>query len=70
MESMKKVEISARIKLDCYKIINDAVEAGITIGWNRSYKHSDEPSKENIMNEIHSSIMNELFEILKFDDET
>ncbi len=65
----KNVQVSATIKLNTYKIISDVVEIGITRGWNRSHKHSDNPHESTIINEIHSAVMNELCEILKFDED-
>jgi|APGre2960657373_1045057.scaffolds.fasta_scaffold71517_1 hypothetical protein len=62
--------IKSTVRLDSYKIINDTIEIGISRGWNRAHKHTETPSQQHILNEIHTAVMNELCEILKFDEET
>lgn len=63
-----KVDVSARVKLDAYKIISESIEASVEIGWKRAHKHVESPSSDHIKDEIIHSIMNNLCEILKFDD--
>lgn len=66
---MKKIKVHANVRLDAYKIIDDIVYEAIEYGYNRAHKHVDNPSKETMIREVHNSIMNELSEVLKFDDE-
>jgi len=66
---MSKVKIGDSIRLNAYRIISDAVEDGIQFGWNRAHKHVENPSKEHILAEIHSNVMNSLCDIINFDDE-
>lgn len=67
---MKKesIKVDVCVKLDAYKIISDAIDRSVDFGWNRAHKHTDTPSAEHIKTEVCNSIMNELCEILKFDD--
>lgn len=73
IESSKEVDIkvqtSSRVRIDTYKIIDDAVESGVRYGFSRAHKHTDSPSKEHVIEEIHRQVMNSLCEILKFDEE-
>lgn len=73
MSSLKKksskIEIGDSIRLDAYNIISNAIENGIELGWNRAHKHVEAPSKDHLLDEIHRNIMNNLCDIIKFDDE-
>lgn len=62
--------IKSTVRLDSYRIISDTVEIGISHGWNKAHKHTETPSQQHVLNEIHAAVMNELCEILKFDEET
>ncbi len=64
-----KLPIGAMVKLNAYKIIDDAIERAILCGIQRAHKHVEHPSEDDLAQEIHRYIMNELSEILKFDDE-
>lgn len=57
------------IRLNSYRIISDAVESGILIGWNHAHKHVESPAKDHLLNEIHNQVMNSLCDIIKFDEE-
>lgn len=62
--------IKSTVRLDSYKIISNIIEIGISRRWNKAHKHMQTPSQQHILNEIHMLAMNELCEILKFDEET
>lgn len=64
-----EINVKCSVKLDAYRIISDAVDVGICSGWNRAHKHTETPSQQHVIDELHKSIMNQLCEILKFDDE-
>ncbi|MEC8066439.1 MAG: hypothetical protein VXY59_02720 [Pseudomonadota bacterium] len=57
------------MKLKAYHIIHRAVEEGISYGMQRSHKHTDTPSKEHIQQEILRSVMNNMDEIIDFEDD-
>jgi len=63
------VNLEVSVRLDAYKIISDTIETSIKLGWNRAHKHIDNPEQQHVLNEIHTAIMNDLCQILKFDDE-
>lgn len=66
---MKKENVNSSVKIDAYKVIDDAVDKGIRYGYHRSYKHVEQPSEDLMIEEIRRAVMNELCEILKFDEE-
>jgi len=65
----ENIKISAHVRLNAYKIIDDVVERAVRYGYNRAHKHADDPSEEHMIEEVRRSVMNELCEILKFDEE-
>lgn len=65
---MKKVRTKASIKIKAYTIISQAVENGILYGWNRAHKHTDTPGEEHIKEQIYNAIMNDLCDVVDFDD--
>jgi hypothetical protein len=56
------------MKVNTYRILDNAVDAGIEYGYQRAHKHTDEPSAAQIKRDIHDAIMNELSEVFIFDD--
>jgi len=68
LKSRHGFDIKASIRLDAYKIINDSIDRSINYGWNRAHKHTDSPSVELIKEEISKAIMNDLCELINFDD--
>lgn len=46
-----------------------AVETGVTRGVNRAYKHTDAPSREAIIDEVETEVMNEISEYFVFETE-
>jgi len=69
--SMKRklIKSAARIRLDTYKIIDSTIENAIRYGYVRAHKHIENPSENHMIQEIHHAVMNDLCDILKFDDE-
>lgn len=57
------------MKLNSYKIVNDAIESGIEFGLQRSRKHTSKPSDDKIVEEIVNAVMLNLAEIIIFDDQ-
>jgi hypothetical protein len=54
--------------VDVYKVVSRAVEEGIPGGYRRAFKHTDTPTEEQIFDSIHSYVMNELSDIMLFND--
>lgn len=59
-----------KLKLNVYKLIADAVDVGCVIAYNRAHKHTDKPDEETMHSAYYGAVMNELCEILDFDDVT
>lgn len=47
-------------------VLQMCIDNGIAIGINRAYKHTDEPTRESIQENIHREIMNEIYEWFDF----
>ena len=56
------------MKPNIYRIIQEAVESGVALGYNRAYKHSDSPTEEQIKLKIYDAVMNEICEWFTFDE--
>lgn len=56
------------MKPDYYKILSRLVESGAGYGVHRSYKHSDTPDRDMMIETITSAIMSEISEEFVFDD--
>ncbi|NBP02976.1 MAG: hypothetical protein EBU90_23265 [Proteobacteria bacterium] len=67
---MKRIGVSATIRLDAYKIIDEVIDRAIRYGYRRAHKHVNNPSEESLIMEIHNSVMNDLNDVLKFDEES
>ncbi len=63
-----KLKIKKDIELKAYSIISDAIEDGINWGYNHAHKHTDSPSREALIEQIHNDVMNELCEKIDFGD--
>lgn len=53
----KKVSIAGNIRVRTYNILTRAIEDGITFGWNRAYKYTDNPTPDVFHREITNAIM-------------
>jgi hypothetical protein len=49
-----------------YKIIERCVDEGVAYGWNRAHKHVDNPTPEQIKEQIAYYVMNEISEWFDF----
>lgn len=65
---MSKVKIEATVKINACSVIDRAVSDGITSGWRRAHKHTDEPGEAAIKEQLEMSISNALAEVLIFGD--
>jgi hypothetical protein len=63
------MRLQASVKINAYRVIDDAIDRAVRHGYNRAYKHTDNPSESLTIQEIHRAVMNELCEILNFDNE-
>ena len=50
-------------------VLEDCIDKGIELGWNRAYKHVDNPSPDDIKFHIERSISESVSEYFNFDDE-
>jgi len=63
------MRLQTQVKINAYKVIDDAVDRAIRYGYNRAHKHVENPTEDLMIEEIHRAVMNELCEILRFGDE-
>lgn len=62
--------IKHKIRVDLYRIVADAVDAGVAYGTMRAFKHTNTPSTEAIEDAVSNAVMNELCDVLMFDEAT
>ena len=55
------------MKVKMYELIQECVENGVSIGFNRAHKHTDTPTDENLQNSIIDSVMMEICERFSFE---
>jgi hypothetical protein len=51
-----------------YIVLSDAVERGVEYGWNRAYKHTEDPDPREIRQSIIEQVMITIGEYFEFDD--
>lgn len=56
------------LEIKLYDLISRAVSEGISIGWNRAHKHTEEPSVGHIVETLEMEVMNALCEIIEFSE--
>ena len=66
---MKKIPTTWAIQVDAYRVMEEAVERGISIGWRRAHKHVESPDEVSIKDAVEQAVMNELCEYFKFGHE-
>lgn len=52
-----------------YRVLSEAVEAGVNYGYRRAYKYTDAPSEDHFKNEVSQAVVTEICEWFSFDDE-
>ena len=57
------------MKAKTYQLIQECVEHGVQLGFNRAHKHTDCPSDEKLQNKIIDSVMLEICEWFTFDED-
>ncbi len=57
------------MKLRAWPIVSDAVERGVSYGYRRAYKHTDEPEESYVLECMEQAVMSELAEIIDFSTE-
>ena len=63
------LRLDSTVRLNTYKIVSDAIENGIKYGYRRAHKHTENPSEDTIIEQIHLAVMNDLCDIINFDDD-
>ena len=61
------MKVTFNIKLSPYEMVRDAIQAGVTCGLRRAYKHVENPSDEQIVEAITQAVMTDLCDVLDFD---
>jgi len=57
-----------KLKVNTYAVLEECIEIGINMGWNRAHKHTDTPNEEQLKEEIERYILLQISEKFKFDD--
>jgi hypothetical protein len=57
------------MKPKLHKILETAVEQGVSYGYNRAHKHVENPTEGAIIDSIVEQVMNSLDEWFEFDDD-
>ena len=52
-----------------YRLIEQCVEDGVHMGWNRAHKHTDEPSEEHATDHIIRQVMFQINEWFDFEED-
>ena len=65
---MEKTVVIDHVRVKVYEVISRAVADGVAYGVRRAHKHADHPSEDLIMTEVERHVMNELCDVLQFDD--
>lgn len=56
------------MKANAYRLIERCVEDGVSLGYNRAFKHNDNPSQAHIEDQIIQAIMTEVCEWFDFNE--
>lgn len=54
------------MKVNEYKVLTEAIERGISYGWNRAYKHTDNPTPDAVKTQIEDAVLQEVCEYFDF----
>lgn len=53
------------LKFNAFYIIERAIEEGVSYGVRRAFKHTDQPSEEELITQIEQSVSTSLWEVLE-----
>lgn len=56
------------LKVNVYSVLEDCIETGIDGGFNKAHKHTDNPTEQQLKEEILRYIMLQISEKFVFDD--
>jgi len=56
-----------KLKVNIYAVLEECIEIGIDGGMNKAYKHTDNPTEQQIKEEVLHYIMLQICEKFKFD---
>jgi hypothetical protein len=54
------------VQIDLYGLLDRAVEEGVALGYNRAFKHTDQPEAHYVKECIQREVLNAICEILIF----
>ena len=57
------------MKANVRALLTACIDTGISFGWNRAHKHTDEPNEHRIQEEIENAIWHEIDQYFVFDSE-
>jgi len=57
------------MKPKMYHILSLAIEQGVRDGWNRAYKHVDDPTEYSVKEYIEDAVMSAIHEYFIFDED-
>lgn len=57
------------LTVNVYRVLAEAVEAGVSYGWHRAHKHTDTPDREAIQQAIIDAVLLECSERFVFPDD-
>lgn len=58
------------LQINTYRVVDDAVERGVEMGWRRAHKHNSAPSPDVIRAAIADAIMLELSEVVRWPEQS
>ena len=58
---------SSKIKVNLYSILEEAIERGTRYGYHRAFKHTDNPTEDQIIDDVLQNIMTEVCGVIDFD---
>lgn len=59
--------VKVTLPINVWKVVSEAVEAGVRIGYRRAHKHVDNPSEEHVVDNVCREVMNSLTEVVDFE---
>jgi hypothetical protein len=66
---MGKKTKKSQLRPRTYRVLEQAIEEGIALGWNRAHKYEENPHEETIKDVIRANVMITIGEWFMFDDE-